>query len=304
METSNRSVRLSTENQNPATARIDKMSTLDMLAAINEEDAGVALAVSSALPEIARAVDTVAGSLRGGGRLFYVGAGTSGRLGILDAAECVPTFGASPEQVQGLLAGGKEAVFRAVEGAEDSEEMGRHDLRQRGFCRDDVVCGIAASGTTPYVIGALTYAKSIRARSIAICCNLEAPILALADVGIAVDVGPEVIAGSTRMKAGTAQKLILNMLSTAAMISLGKVYRNLMVDLQVTNRKLAKRALRLVMQLAESDEAQAAALLSATDNDVKTAVVMARLGITLTEARERLHQADGYLYRVIDDWDL
>lgn len=296
-------MRRSTEKPNPATASIDKMSTLDMLAAINEEDTGVALAVRSALPQIARAVDAVAGSLRDGGRLFYVGAGTSGRLGILDAVECVPTFGTSPEQVQGLLAGGQEAFFHAVEGAEDSEEMGRHDLRQRGLCRDDVVCGIAASGRTPYVIGALTYAKSIRARSIAICCNKEAPILELADISIAVDVGPEVIAGSTRMKAGTAQKLILNMLSTATMITLGKVYRNLMVDLRVTNQKLAERALRLVMQLAETDEAQAAALLSATDNDVKTAVVMARLGITLSEARERLQRADGYLYRVIDDLD-
>ena len=279
------------------------MSTFDMLAAINEEDAGVALAVRSALPQIARAVDAVAGSLRGGGRLFYVGAGTSGRLGILDAVECVPTFGTSPEQVQGLLAGGQEAFFHAVEGAEDSEETGRHDLRRRGLCRDDVVCGIAASGHTPYVIGALRHAKLIRARSIAICCNEEAPILELADIGIAVNVGPEVIAGSTRMKAGTAQKLILNMLSTATMITLGKVYRNLMVDLRVTNQKLAERALRLVMQLAEADEAQAAALLSATDNDIKTAVVMARLGITLSEARERLQQADGYLYRVIDGLD-
>ncbi len=296
-------MRLSTEKPNPATASIDKMSTLDMLAAINDEDRRVALAVKSALPEIARAVDTVVESLRGGGRLFYVGAGTSGRLGILDAVECVPTFGTSPEQAQGLLAGGQEAFFRAVEGAEDSEEMGGHDLRQRGFCREDVVCGIAASGRTPYVIGALRYARSLGAPSIAVCCNEEAPMLALADIGIAVDVGPEVIAGSTRMKAGTAQKLILNMLSTATMISLGKVYRNLMVDLRVTNQKLAERALRLVMQLAESDEAQAAALLSETDNDVKTAVVMARLGISLTEARERLRRADGYLYRVIDGLD-
>lgn len=279
------------------------MSTLDMLAAINEEDAGVAFAVRSALPEIALAVDAVAQSLRSGGRLFYVGAGTSGRLGVLDAVECVPTFGASPEQVQGLLAGGREAVFRAVEGAEDNEETGRRDLQLHGLSRADVVCGIAASGTTPYVMGALAFAKSLGARSIAICCNMEAPILDLVDIGIAVDVGPEVIAGSTRMKAGTAQKLILNMLSTATMISLGKVYRNLMVDLQVTNQKLATRALRLVMQLTETDEAQASALLTATDNDVKTAVVMARLGITLAEALQRLRQADGYLYRVIDELD-
>lgn len=296
-------MRLPTENQNPATASIDKMSTLDMLAAINEEDAGVAFAVRSALPEIALAVDAVAQSLRSGGRLFYVGAGTSGRLGVLDAVECVPTFGASPEQVQGLLAGGREAVFRAVEGAEDNEETGRRDLQLHGLSRADVVCGIAASGTTPYVMGALAFAKSLGARSIAICCNMEAPILDLVDIGIAVDVGPEVIAGSTRMKAGTAQKLILNMLSTATMISLGKVYRNLMVDLQVTNQKLATRALRLVMQLTETDEAQASALLTATDNDVKTAVVMARLGITLAEALQRLRQADGYLYRVIDELD-
>lgn len=292
---------LSTENQNPATAGIDKMSTLDMLAAINDEDARVAQAVRQALPQIARAVDTVAQSLRDGGRLFYVGAGTSGRLAILDAVECVPTFGVPPEQVQGLLAGGQAAVFRAVEGAEDSAEMGGQDLRQCGLGRGDVVCGIAASGATPYVIGALTYARSIPARTIAICCNLAAPMLELADIGIAVEVGPEVIAGSTRMKAGTAQKLILNMISTATMIRLGKVYRNLMVDLRVTNQKLAGRALRLVMQLTDSDEKQAAALLSATDNDVKTAVVMAKLGISPAAARERLQRADGYLYRVIDD---
>ncbi len=295
---------LSTENQNPATAGIDKMSTLDMLAAINDEDARVAQAVRQALPQIARAVDTVAQSLRDGGRLFYVGAGTSGRLAILDAVECVPTFGAHPEQVQGLLAGGQAAVFRAVEGAEDSAEMGGQDLRQRGLCSGDVVCGIAASGATPYVIGALTYASSIPARTIAICCNEKAPMLDLADIGIAVEVGPEVIAGSTRMKAGTAQKLILNMISTATMIRLGKVYRNLMVDLRVTNQKLGGRALRLVMQLTDTDEEQAAALLSATDNDVKTAVVMAKLGISPVAARERLRRTDGYLYRVIDDVEI
>lgn len=247
-------MKLSTEKPNPASASIDKMATIDMLAAINVEDAGVALAVRSAIPQIALAVNTIAGSLRSGGRLFYVGAGTSGRLGILDAVECVPTFGTPPELVQGVIAGGQKALFLAVEGAEDSLEMGGQDLQHCGLCRDDVVCGIAASGRTPYVIGALRFARSIQAQTIAISCNKQAPILELADIGIAVDVGPEVIAGSTRMKAGTAQKLILNMISTGTMITLGKVYRNLMVDLKVTNRKLAERALRLVMQLAETDE--------------------------------------------------
>ncbi len=289
-----------TEAPNPATVGIDKMSTFDMLAAINDEDARVAQAVRSALPQIARAVDAVAAALRNGGRLFYVGAGTSGRLAILDAVECVPTFGTSPEQVQGLLAGGQAAFFRAVEGAEDNENLAEHDLRQRGLGAGDVVCGIAASGRTPYVIGALRYARTIPARRIAISCNAEAPILELADIGIAVDVGPEVIAGSTRMKAGSAQKLILNMISTASMITLGKVYRNLMVDLKVTNQKLAGRALRLLMQLTDTNERQAEELLAATDNDVKTAVVMAKLGISLEQARERLRQANGYLYRVIE----
>lgn len=264
-----RSVKPSTERPNPASADIDKMSTIDMLAAINQEDAGVAVAVRSALPQIARAVDAITHSLRNGGRLFYVGAGTSGRLGILDAVECVPTFGTSPELVQGIIAGGQDALVRAIEGAEDSQESGRRDLQERGLCRDDVVCGIAASGRTPYVIGALRYAQSTNARTIAICCDKGAPMLDFAEIRIAVDVGPEVIAGSTRMKAGTAQKLILNMLSTATMISLGKVYRNLMVDLKVTNQKLADRALRLVMRLAEIDESRAADLLTATETTSK-----------------------------------
>ena len=296
-------MKLSTEKPNPASASIDKMATIDMLAAINVEDAGVALAVRSAIPQIALAVNTIAGSLRSGGRLFYVGAGTSGRLGILDAVECVPTFGTPPELVQGVIAGGQKALFLAVEGAEDSLEMGGQDLQQRGLCHDDVVCGIAASGRTPYVIGALRFARSIQAQTIAISCNKQAPILELADIGIAVDVGPEVIAGSTRMKAGTAQKLILNMISTGTMITLGKVYRNLMVDLKVTNRKLADRALRLVMQLAETDESTAAKLLLTTDNDVKIAVVMGKLGIDLAETQKRLEQADGYLHRLIDETD-
>ena len=296
-------MKLSTEKPNPASASIDKMATIDMLAAINVEDAGVALAVRSAIPQIALAVNTIAGSLRSGGRLFYVGAGTSGRLGILDAVECVPTFGTPPEMVQGVIAGGQKALFLAVEGAEDSLEMGGQDLQQRGLCHDDVVCGIAASGRTPYVIGALRFARSIQAQTIAISCNKQAPILELADIGIAVDVGPEVIAGSTRMKAGTAQKLILNMISTGTMITLGKVYRNLMVDLKVTNRKLADRALRLVMQLAETDQSTAAKLLLTSDNGVKIAVVMGKLGIGLAEAQKRLEQADGYLHRLIDETD-
>lgn len=298
-----RQVKHTTESQNPATIGIDKMSTLDMLAAINAQDAGVAHAVRAALPEIARAVDAIAGAMRLGGRLFYVGAGTSGRLAVLDAVECVPTFGTRPEQVQALIAGGEAAFFRAVEGAEDSEAAGTRDLRQRGLRPEDVVCGIAASGSTPYVIGALRYARRLPATAIAISCNEQAPILELADIGIAVAVGPEVIAGSTRMKAGTAQKLILNMISTATMIMLGKVYRNLMVDLKITNKKLAKRAQRLVMQLAGTDAQRAAALLSEAGMDVKTAVAMAKLGISASEAREGLQRADGYLYRLIDDLD-
>ena len=289
----------STEQANPNSRRIDKLPTLDMLALINQEDAQVALAVEKALPQIARAVDSIAAALQNEGRLFYVGAGTSGRLGVLDAVECAPTFSAPPEQVQGIIAGGRAALTQAVEGAEDHPMRGKRDLMAHGVTPRDVVCGIAASGRTPYVIGALEYAKSINAKTIAVSCDISAPILDIAELGIGVDVGPEVIAGSTRMKAGTAQKMILNMLSAATMIKLGKVYGNLMVDLKVTNQKLADRACRLVMQLTGLDESAARHLLSQASREVKTAVVMHRRQVNAAEARRLLQKANGFLGAVI-----
>lgn len=289
----------STEQANPNSRHIDKLSTIDMLALINREDAQVAMAVEKVIPQIADAVDMIAAALPNGGRLFYVGAGTSGRLGVLDAVECLPTFSAPPELVQGLVAGGSAALTQAVEGAEDHRDQARRDLMARDARRRDVVCGIAASGRTPYVIGALEYATFIKAKTIAISCSPAAPILNMAQIGIGVDVGPEVIAGSTRMKAGTAQKMILNMLSTAAMIKLGKVYGNLMVDLKVTNQKLADRAGRLVMQLTGLDERAAKQLLSQANREVKTAVVMQRRQVDDAEARRLLQEANGFLGAVI-----
>ncbi|MCY4464216.1 MAG: N-acetylmuramic acid 6-phosphate etherase [Chloroflexi bacterium] len=290
-----------TERANANTSDIDKLPVPEALKLINSEDAKVAEAVQAALPDIARAVETIVAALEAGGRLFYVGAGTSGRLGMLDAAECLPTFSAPPELVQGLIAGGADAMLRSIEGAEDDPAAAADDLRARGITSADVVCGIAASGRTPYVIGALQFARSIGAQSIAIACNLETPVAALADIAISVDVGPEVIAGSTRLKAGTAQKMILNMLSTASMIGLGKVYGNLMVDVKVSNAKLLARAIGLVMHLTELDEAAARRLLGSARNEVKTAVVMQRRGVDYAEARQLLQAAKGRLRGAIGD---
>lgn len=289
-----------TEQQNPNTRQIDQLDTLAMLAAINAEDRIVAEAVAQALPAIAQAVDAIAERLRAGGRLFYAGAGTSGRLGILDASECPPTYGTPPEMVQGIIAGGEGAMFDAVENVEDDEQAGAADLVERGMNERDAVVGIAASGRTPYVLGALRYARSSGAITVGISNNAPAPVLDAAEIAIAVVTGPEAITGSTRMKAGTAQKLVLNMISTGAMIKLGKVYGNLMVDVQVKNDKLLQRARRIVALVGNVDDAQAAALLIKAHNDVKTAIVMARRSVDDTEARALLAQADGFLRRVID----
>ncbi len=290
-----------TEQENPKSREIDRLPTIDIIRLINAEDAKVAAAVQLALPQIAEAIDAIVEALSRGGRLFYVGAGTSGRLGILDAVETVPTFSAPPEMVQGLIAGGYGALTRSIEGAEDKPEEARRNLIERGATAADIICGVAASGRTPYVIGALEHARVIGARTIAVACNANSPIGNLADISISVDVGPEVIAGSTRMKAGSAQKMILNMLSTGAMIRLGKVYGNLMVDLKVTNRKLADRACRLVQRLAGVDEARAKELLAGANNEVKAAVVMGRRGVDYAEARKLLDDAGGQLRRVIDE---
>jgi N-acetylmuramic acid 6-phosphate etherase len=301
MERGKAMTKLTTEQANPESAMIDKMTPLEIVSVINREDAKVAAAVQMSLPAIADAVDVIAEAIAGGGRLFYLGAGTSGRLGILDAVECVPTFSMSPDLVQGVIAGGDAAVTSSIEGAEDRPELARQNLEEHGLSADDAVCGIAASGRTPYVIGGLEYAKELGAKTIAIACNLDSPIGALADISIVLDVGPEVIAGSTRMKAGTAQKMVLNMLSSGAMIRLGKVYGNLMVDVKVSNQKLAERACRLVTRLTGADAERAQRLLAGANNEVKAAVLMARLGIEYDEASQLLEGAGGTLRAVIGD---
>lgn len=290
-----------TEQPNPNSADIDSLTTLDMLRVINTEDARVAQAVQTALPAIAEAVDTSASRLRQEGRLIYIGAGTSGRLGVLDAVECVPTYGTPPELVQGIIAGGPAALTRSIEGAEDSSQDGENGLIAMQLMARDVVCGIAASGETPYVLGALHYANRIKTATIGIACNVPSALLDIAQLPIGVPVGPEVIAGSTRMKAGTAQKLVLNILSTGAMIRLGKVYGNLMVDVQVTNDKLAERAQRLVSQIGGVELSKAKELLDEADGDVKTAVVMQHRKVNVVQARHLLRQVDGHLRTLISN---
>ena len=291
---------MQTEQQNPNTMMIDSLSTLDMLRVINAEDMKVAQAVQAVLPAVAQAIDAIVGRFKRGGRLIYIGAGTSGRLGVLDAVECVPTFGVPPTMVQGILAGGMPAMIRSVEGAEDNPELAREDLRALPLTADDAVVGIAASGTTPYVIGALEYARAVGAATIGIACNAPAPVLDAADIAIGVVVGPEVITGSTRLKSGTAQKLVLNMISTGSMIKLGKVYGNLMVDVQATNIKLVQRAKRIIMAITGlTDDNAAADLLDAADREVKTAIVMHKRSVDAAEARRLLAAAGGMLRAVI-----
>lgn len=289
-----------TESQNPATCNIDSLSTLEMLRLINQEDQKVASVVATQLPQISCAVDEISSRLRQGGRLFYCGAGTSGRLGILDASECTPTYNAPPWLVQALIAGGKEAVFHAIEGAEDDSDACRQELVQRGFCSKDVLVGIAASGTTPYVLGGLSFARGLGALTIGISCNEGSPVSRQCDIAITPVVGPEVITGSTRMKAGTAQKLVLNMLSTGTMIRLGKVYGNLMVDMQVSNAKLEERACRIVAQVAKVDEETATQTLKHCDGEVKTAIVKLCAGLDVSSARSRLVACDGIIRKALE----
>jgi N-acetylmuramic acid 6-phosphate etherase len=288
-----------TEEPNPRSKEIDRLDTSEILRVMNEEDKTVANVVEKALPAISQAVDAIVERLHKDGRLIYIGAGTSGRLGLLDAVECVPTFSTSPELVQGILAGGEAAFIRSVENIEDISEAGEADLRAVNLTAQDVVVGIAASGRTPYVLGALAYARSIGAYTIGISCNVPAPVLENVDTAIPIPIGSEVIAGSTRLKSGTAQKMVLNMLSTATMIKLGKVYGNLMVDVKITNEKLGKRARNILMHLTAIDENQAEALLQAADGNVKTAVVMQKRSVTVEEARRLLNEAQGHLNKVI-----
>ncbi len=288
-----------TERANPASTDLDRLSALEMVKLMNREDAGVARAVAEQATAIAEAIDVVAARLAAGGRLVYAGAGTSGRLGVLDAAECPPTFSADPSQVRGIIAGGTRALTVAVEGAEDSALQGGEDLRAIDIGPKDAVVGITASGTTPYVSGALERAREQGAATIALVCNTGSPLAAVADVAIEVVTGPEVLAGSTRLKAGTATKMVLNMLSTGAMVRLGKTYGNLMVDLQATNDKLRTRARRIVAAATGLDDAAAARLLDEAGGEVKTAVVMHALGVPAGQARRRLADAEGRLRQAL-----
>ena len=291
---------LDTEQRNPASMEIDRMSTLDMVTMINQEDHRCAEAVRQVLPEIARSVELICEQLRKRGRLFYVGAGTSGRLGVLDAAECPPTYGVPPEMVIGLIAGGSGALLKAVEGAEDSPELGRQDLIDHGFSAGDALVGIAASGRTPYVIGAMDYAREKGAPVMALTCCRDSEMSRHADVTMAPVPGPEVITGSSRMKSGTCQKLVLNMLSTCVMVKLGKVYGNLMVDVQATNGKLVDRAVRIVRTAAGTDAETARAALEACGFRCKTAIVMLLTGRQAEEAEELLRETGGRIAAAVD----
>jgi N-acetylmuramic acid 6-phosphate etherase len=290
---------LTTEQRNPRTARIDLAATTRILELMNDEDATVAESVRRAIPDIARAVDLVTAAFRAGGHLFYAGAGTSGRLGILDAAECPPTFGVEPDMVQGFIAGGRETVFRSREGVEDHEDAGEKDVAAQNVTAGDVLVGIAASRRTPYVLGALKEAARRGARTVFLRCN-EGPDPGV-DVVITVVPGPEAITGSTRLKAGTAQKMVLNMISTASMVKLGKVYQNLMVDVRPNSEKLIERAKGIVMMLTGLDYPAATRVYEAAGRQVKVAVVMERLGIGADEAAERLRAADGFLARALGE---
>jgi len=291
---------LITEQRNPNTMDIDSKPTVEILKLINQEDKKVPFRVEDELPQIAKAVDLIVDSLENGGRLFYIGAGTSGRLGVLDAAECPPTFGTDPETIQGVIAGGKGTLIRSKEGVEDDSQAGAEDLKKRGVKRKDVVVGIAASRRTPYVLGGLEYARKIKAKTIFIFCNPTSQLPVSPDVVISPVLGPEIIAGSTRMKAGTAQKLILNMLTTTAMIKLGKVYQNLMVDLQATSQKLAERAKRIIMLVTGVDYGQAEEYLKKANYEVKTALVMIMAKVDKGEARRSLKTANGVVRKALD----
>lgn len=290
---------LATEKINPATRHIDTMTTLEMVSVINQEDVKVATAVGRELPAIAKAIDIITDRLKRGGRLFYAGAGTSGRLGVLDASECPPTFGTKPELVQGLIAGGRDAMFVAKEGAEDSEQLAADNLSAVGLNEKDALVALAASGRTPYSIGALKYARAKGAAAIALVCSPNSPMSKEAILTICPLPGPEVITGSTRLKAGTAQKLVLNMLSTGIMIKLGKVYGNLMVDVQTTNQKLAERSKRIVMEATGCSRAEAEAALDSTEGSAKLAIFLLLSGLDVQTAKQKLKAADGYVAKAL-----
>ncbi|MBB5574284.1 MULTISPECIES: N-acetylmuramic acid 6-phosphate etherase [Rhizobium] len=290
---------LVSEGRNPNTMHIDLLSTFDILREINYEDQTVPTAVEKVIPAIAAAVNQIVAAFQKGGRLIYMGAGTSGRLGVLDASECPPTFSVPRSMVIGLIAGGPDALQRSIEGAEDDPEEGRQALQDVKLTAADVVVGIAVSGRTPYVIGGLNYAKSVGAATVALSCNPNSVIAGIADLAISPVVGPEILTGSTRLKSGTAQKLILNMLTTASMIRIGKSYQNLMVDVNASNKKLVARASRIVMQATGCTQEEARRVLDQTGNDVKLAILMEITGMGIEEARAALQNAGGFLRKAI-----
>jgi N-acetylmuramic acid 6-phosphate etherase len=291
---------LITEERNPSTFDIDTRSTLQILKSINREDKKVALAVEKEIPNIAKAVDLIVNAFKNKGRLFYIGAGTSGRLGVLDAAECPPTFGIPPRMIKGIIAGGRRTLVRSKEGVEDDFKAGARDLEKNRVSRKDVVVGIAASRRTPYVLGALEKAKKTGAKTIFIFCNPTPKLKVKVDVAISPILGPEVITGSTRMKAGSAQKMILNMLTTTAMIKLGKSYQNLMVDLQAKSKKLVERSKRIIIMLTGVDYKRAEEYLERTDGKVKTALVMILAKVDKKSAERRLKEAGGFVAKAIE----
>ena len=299
MEIRDRS-QLLTEQRNPDTITIDCKTTLEIIDIINAEDANVITAVHRERESIAKAADMIVAAFKEGGRLIYVGAGTSGRLGILDAAECPPTYGTDPKMIIGIIAGGKNAVFQSAEGAEDFPESGAKDIQQAEVNHRDVVMGITSGGTTPYVMGALFEAKKRNAKTIFLCCNRETMPIFDVDIIIRPIVGPEAITGSTRMKAGTATKLILNMLTTTTMIKIGKVYENLMVDLRATNVKLTDRAERIIMTVTGVSHNNAKELLESAFGNAKVAIVMQKLRIDYTEAKKRLDVQGGFVRKVLE----
>jgi len=290
---------LITEARNNKTQQLDDMTPLEFVTVMNEEDQKVAIAIEKILPAIAHVVEMMGKAYRQGGRVIYLGAGTSGRLGVLDAVECVPTFGVDFAEFIGLIAGGEQAFVRAVEGAEDSAALGRQDLQDLALTKNDVVIGIAASGRTPYVLGGLTFANEQGAKTVAVACNVDSLIGTVAQYKLEVNVGPEVLTGSTRLKAGTAQKMILNMLSTGAMVQAGKVYGNLMVDVQLTNEKLVERAKRMIMMATGVDAPTAQQCLVRANNKPKVAIVMLLGSCGYDAAIKRLEQAEGFVGRAV-----
>ena len=296
-----RTERRLTEQRNEASKNLDRMAAMEIVRLMNREDRKIAEAVRREIPAIARAVDAIVSGIRNGGRLIYVGAGSSGRMAVLDAAECAPTFGTSPKLVQALIAGGRRAVTGAVEGAEDSVRNGERDLRATKLMRNDVVVGIAASGTTPYVLGALRYARKRGATTVAVTSNRQMPVARLAKIVIAPDAGPEVLTGSTRLKAGTSQKMVLNMLSTGSMARLGHVYENLMIDAVLTNEKLWDRARRIVAEASGKNLSAAGHALRAAGHNMRVALVMLKRGVEAREAKKRLRAANGDLRKALGE---